>query len=304
MVIYKCDICNKIFKQKSHLTDHKNRKKPCKIIEPNRAIIEPNEPNEKDTNDTNIPENSVKLEPKIKCVYCNKQFVYKNSLIKHLNNRCKIKRNLDFQKEEIFNDLLNKINNLEHSNNELRKEIEKLAGNKQRNIIKKSHINSHNKTKNTINGNINNTFVLVGCGKEDIGKIDKTEILRALKCGFHAPIKLTDAVHFNPNYPEYHNVYISNMKDKYGMVYDGNNWNIVTKNELVDKLYDTNKSYVEENLEEFYETLVPSQRNALDRWLNMDDDTPKIKDVKERIKLLLYNKRGIAIQTKDVAINK
>ncbi len=142
---------------------------------------------------------------------------------------------------------------------------------------------------------------MVGCGKEDLAKIDKTEIIRAIKHGYHTPIKLTDTVHFNPKYPEYHNVYIGNMKDKYGMIYDGHNWNLTTKNELVDKLYDDNKSYVEENLDEFCSSLHPSQRNALDRWLNTDEDAPKIRDVKERIKLLLYNKREIAIQTKGSA---
>ena len=86
------------------------------------------------------------------------------------------------------------------------------------------------------------------------------------------------------------------MKDKYAMMYDGNNWNLTTKTELVDKLYNGNRSYVEENLDDFCASLHPSQRNALDRWLNTDDDDSKIKDVKERIKLMLYNKRNLPLQ--------
>ena len=56
-------------------------------------------------------------------------------------------------------------------------------------------------------------------------------------------------------------------------------------------------------MDDFCESLHPSQRRALDRWLNRwlntDEEDIKIKDIKERIKLLLYNKRNIPIQTKD-----
>ena len=34
MVEYKCNKCNKIFKQKIHYTNHLNRKFPCKIETP------------------------------------------------------------------------------------------------------------------------------------------------------------------------------------------------------------------------------------------------------------------------------
>ena len=43
--------------------------------------------------------------------------------------------------------------------------------------------------------------------------IDNGDILKCLKKGFYSTIYLTEAVHFNPKYPEYHNVYISNIKD-------------------------------------------------------------------------------------------
>ena len=64
------------------------------------------------------------------------------------------------------------------------------------------------------NGTINNNIVLIGYGKEDLAKIDKKDILKSLKKGFYSTIQLTESVHFNPKYPEYHNVYISNIKDK------------------------------------------------------------------------------------------
>jgi len=96
-------------------------------------------------------------------------------------------------------------------------------------------------------------------------------------------------------------VYISNIKDKYAMVYDGKEWALVTKDELIDQLYDNKKNYIECNLENLINSykLKPSQINALKRWIDTDDETPKIKDVKEKIKLLLYNKRNMPIATKN-----
>jgi hypothetical protein len=57
-----------------------------------------------------------------------------------------------------------------------------------------------------------------------MSKIDTSEILRAMRMGFHSTIQLTKAIHFNPKHPEYHNVYIPSMKDKYAMVYKNKNW--------------------------------------------------------------------------------
>ena len=83
------------------------------------------------------------------------------------------------------------------------------------------------------------------------------------------------------------------------MMYDGTNWILTTKTELIDKLYESKKAFVEGNLEDFCDLLTPSQKRALDRWLNVDEEDPKISEIKEKIKLLLYNKRSIPLQTKE-----
>jgi len=126
--------------------------------------------------------------------------------------------------------------------------------------------------------------------------------LKGLQNGFYSTVKLTDTIHFNPKYPEYHNIYISNIKDKYGMMYDGKDWTLIPKSELIDKIYDNKKNYIEENVEEFYDSLSPSRKRALERWFNTDDEHEKIKEIKERIKLLLYNKRNIVINSKNTLL--
>ena len=121
--------------------------------------------------------------------------------------------------------------------------------------------------------------------------------MKCIKQGFNSTLKLTEAVHFDPEHPEYHNVYISNLKNKYAMVYKNGAWSVVVKKEVIDKLYDDKKNYIEDNLETFYESLSTSRKNALKRWLDTEDDQPKINTIKEDIKLLLFNKRDIPITT-------
>ncbi len=140
----------------------------------------------------------------------------------------------------------------------------------------------------------------MGHGQEDMTKIDNGEILNALKKGYYSTLTLTEAVHFNPKYPEYQNVYISNIKDKYAMYYDGKSWTLTMKEELIDKIYEDKKSYIEENLDDFVNSLTDSRKNALDRWLNTDEEDDKIKEIKGKIRLLLYNKRELPIENYEI----
>ena len=106
----------------------------------------------------------------------------------------------------------------------------------------------------------------------DMSKIDKNEIIKNLN-GFFTPLQLTDAIHFNPKHPEHHNIYISSMKSQYAMEYDGKEWTLIMKNDLIDKLYDQKKNFIE-------------------------DDHEKVKEVKNKMKLLLYNKRHVPCATR------
>ena len=245
------------------------------------------------------------------CKLCGNKFNSNISMYRHMRTACKVKKQEDVTKEDILERLLKleednkkikkleednkKIKKLEEDNKKLKKEIKKLKSGKP--LINNGTINTNNGTINTNNGtiNTNNNIVLIGYGREDMTKIDKKEILESMKKGFYSTIQLTDTVHFNPKYPEYHNIYISNIKDKYAMMYDGKNWTLTTKTELIDRLYDDKKYFIEDNLEDFCNSITGSQKRALERWINIDDEHDKIKEVKERIKLLLCNKRDIPL---------
>jgi hypothetical protein len=211
-----------------------------------------------------------------------------------MKHTCKIKKQNDKQKDEILERLIK----LEEENKKLQKKITKMEKKENRQIKKITNNNITTNNSSINNGTvINNHINLVAYGREDMSKIDKKEILMILRKGYDSTLGLTETVHFNPKYPEYHNVYITNMKDKYAMMYDGKCWNLTIKEDLINRLYDDKKDYIEENVEDFVKFLTKSQKNALDRWANTDEEDKKIKRLKERIKLLLYNSRVLPINT-------
>jgi len=261
--MFSCELCNQPFTSKRSL-DYHIEHKSCKNVD------------------------------KIKCEYCDKMYTTKQSRDRHIRTSCKV--NLENNKEcnesidnrqKILETLVftmrSEIDELKKENNDLKK----LVSSKSTNMI--------NNTNNGIIANNINNYVLVGYGQTDLSKVDRDDLLKGIRTGFNSTLNLIDTVHFNPKYPEFHNVYISSMKNKYAMMYDGNNWQLMMKDDLIDKLYDDKRNYIEENLDEFLDSLSKSQIKALHRWLDVDDDYHYVKKIKNDIKLLLYNKRNQVI---------
>jgi len=271
--MYICDLCNRSFKRKENMTNHK-LKNVCQGKD-------------------------------YQCTYCKSSFTSKGSLNRHLRHMCTQPEN----KESNTND-----KNCDSENNELlilikdmQSQINKLtngntlhgnmtANNNNNNTI--SNVNNVNNNVNNNNNTMNITINVVPFGKEDISKIDKTDLLKVFKSGFNSALQLTETTHFNPKYPEFHNVYISNMKNKYAMTYDGSDWSLVMKDELIDKMYDKKRDYIEENMDDFLDSLSNSQIKALRRWMDSKDDHPYVQKIKNDMKLMLYNKRKLAMNVK------
>ena len=81
MKSYPCTKCNKIFKQKSHYTNHINRQIKCDEI-----II-------------------------YKCNHCSKTFANASNRNKHIDNNCKIKK-LETERDNKLQIIFDKLNNL------------------------------------------------------------------------------------------------------------------------------------------------------------------------------------------------
>jgi len=192
------------------------------------------------------------------------------------------------------------IRKLKEQNDTLQKEMNDMkTQNNTQHITNNTNNTNNTNTNNTNTNNINNGTVnniyLYGLGKEDMTRMDWKELIGVFQSGFDAPAKMCLAVNFNPKYPEFHNAYITNMKNKYAMFYDGTAWNMIEKNKLVDEMYKYKRSFIEANFDDFVDVMTKNQRDALERWLDSDDDHEHVKEIKEFIKLMLYNRRDVAI---------
>ena len=287
MVEYKCDVCGKNWTHRGTFERHRNRKIPCtqklpgvtqKL--PSEKVQEEAEKNEK------LPGNFEKLPGKIEknqCRLCGKQFSYKSGLSRHMRGRCPVLIERDREREEIFQDLLAKMENMECNLGNVKEEVKDLKKDPKKIV------------NNTQNNNIQNNIKVVAFGKEDMKKLKHDDVVPLLR-GYYTPVHMTEFMHFNPDRPEYHNVYISNIKDKYAMVFNGTEWELMSKERVVDDLYQEKKDHVEENLDTFLESLSGPKQRALRRWLDTPDDDIRVKRVKDEIKLLLYNKRNIPLK--------
>lgn len=232
------------------------------------------------------------------CKHCGNGFSALSGMYRHIKNDCKSVKAKNKEKDEIYQKLLSIEKNNKKKNKliekqtqeieKLRKEIRKIPGN----VININAVNSGN----IINNN-NNNINIIAFGYEDFSKLSNNEMLTILRCGYNAPLRLTEKIHFDPKRPENHNVYISNKKDRYAMVFDGVEWNLKFKDDVIDMLYDDKKSYIQENMAEFIGSLSESGKNALNRWVATEDKDEKILRIKREIKLLLYNKREIPLNT-------
>jgi hypothetical protein len=77
------------------------------------------------------------------------------------------------------------------------------------------------------------------------------------------------------------------MKDKYLMVYDGNNWNLANKTQELDRLYEEKEMMLDEWLESNPDPIL---KDKFVKYLNNKESDDCLNHIKEEIKLMLYNK--------------
>lgn len=244
------------------------------------------------------------------CEYCEKTFTLKSSLCRHLKNYCKVLKTKRKEEEEkrLF---LEKIESMKKENKEQRELIlqldEKITSirNSLINYTMNNNINninnnnlSSNKTINNIQNNIYKTNIkLVPFGKEDLSYISNEICSLILNKGFKSVPKLVEFVHFSNSNPKHHNVYISNMRDTYATIFNGKIWILHDRQDIINQLYDDKRLFLEDKFKELHEKLDHVTKKKFNRFIKTNDEFVS-NNVKEDIKLLLYNKKYVPMKTK------
>ena len=219
-------------------------------------------------NDTQTTPNSSTRE----CQYCRKTFTRKSGLTKHLNI-CIIKKEHEL---------------LIHNQNEeitvMKKEIEELK--------KYKGINTQN---NITHNNINNTININNYGDEDLSFLKSKDFLQLFGGIYGAIPKLIEKIHFNPKYPENHNIKYTNKKLPYLKIRKDNKWQLVNKkHELLDLI--DNKCFMLR--ERYYKILEKNkynitefQKSKIEEFMQKyhEEDKKMTLDLIERTELMLLN---------------
>ena len=331
MVKYYCPKCTMEFYRKSNYERHLNKKFNCELnkCNLNDSISASNNNSKKiqkipktskmfqnalknnnvenicisDTNNTNINNNFY-------CDFCFKTYSTKGNLNKHLKNNCKVKIEKDNEKENIFKMLLIKDNEVKEQKkliNEQKEMINKILEQNQT-LIKK--IGDFNKLKNistpikiTKNINLNNTLnntnniVLFNFGKEDLNIIDKQiyfdKIVKKTISGVKIPEEILKIIHFNPNYPQLSNIYMSDINREKCMIFEDNEWKLSPVDkipEVIEKVVNYSNDIENELRTKFKNNKSVNDRlNVVNKYIKMNNNEyiEELKDDKENNKELI-----------------
>ncbi|MBA42646.1 MAG: hypothetical protein CMF62_01380 [Magnetococcales bacterium] len=288
MVEYNCKQCGFTTNKKSTYISHCNRKTPC-IPKIESNLID---------NTKNI-KNTINKVSKHKCPYCDKKFSRSDSLKRHINKTCKFKIDMENNNEMIYNKLFQKIEDLKNdidSKTFIKENNQHHQINYNAETINNTKNIDARKTTNNITNNIQNNqnINVVSFGKEDMGFITDAVCKYLIDRGFKSIPKLVEFVHFNKNHPEYHNIYIPNFRKPYICIHGSGKWILRNRDETIEKLIDDKKDFLTEKFHNLKEELKPSSIKKFNRFLDQQDDDEVLDNLKQDIKLLLYNNRDSA----------
>ena len=259
-----CECCNYTTQKKYNYNKHLISKKH-KLVEgkskvsPNKSLI--------------VLDNDL-----FTCKYCDKKYKHKQSVTKHIKYSC------TKNKEEDLTELVRLLNvRLENQNTQLvnkdaqlvnkDKQIEKLMG--------KLEINS---SFNTINN-----ITLLNYKDTDVSHLTDEDYKKCIKKVCFCVMGLIEKVHFNPDKPENMNVYISNMKDKYMMIYQNNKW-VLTNKDKLDRLYDDKENMIDDWIQENND---PEMTKFFNRYLLLKKDDKTMQMITDEIKLMMFNNKNL-----------
>ena len=279
MPIYHCKACQFSTHLKSNYQRHLNTKKHIEsskshhFVTPKSSFCHQNDTISTDSN----------IAP-FQCHYCQKKFKYRQGMYRHIKYSCK--KNKDEDLKELARLLNEKDKKMEKMQVTMQKQIEKLTQKLQiQNVVH----GDMNQTTNNQNNTIYN-IQLLNHGDTDYSHLTPQDYVQCIKKCNLCVKNLIERVHFNENKPENMNIYISNIKGNYAMIYKDDKWQIVNKKEHIDLMYDCNEVVLETWYDES-KNQYPEIISSFERYLKNRDESKVINRVKEQILLMLYNNR-------------
>ena len=290
---YHCPKCNKPFKFNCDYMRHLNRKVPC-------------------ADDEKIKH----YEQKKICKFCGKSYTRTDSVTRH-QEKCSKKLELEnklqkeAEKELMITKLMKEMRNMKEErykkdkemrdmkeqqnkkDKEVQKELAKMKEQLMKSLAESSkHINIGSNNSN-IQNNIHNEIKIIAYGKEDTSYITDNEYKLLIHKGFKSVPNLVEYIHFNGNKPENQNIYISNMRDNYVLVYDGGQWQMRERDDILQDIIDNKTDILNEKFDELLDKLDEITIKRFKKFLDEKDEDKVSLQLKKDLKLIMYNRNKI-----------
>jgi len=307
MAAYTCDRCGFVEMRRHHFLRHLRRKYPCRPklqdvpveellrkhlnyktnldnspwmefikkvtpIDPKRPILTPNDPS------LHCPPKSTQPK-KYRCAGCKKHFS-KNCHMRRHEKKCSKKNQLD------------ELEDLDHQV-ALKDRETRLV--KTQNKSNHYVIGTQNNNNNTqINNNV--TVNILPYENTDTSHLTDRDYQRAFNRASMCVPQILEKIHFDPEKPQNHNVYISSMNNKYIKLHNGERWNLRDREETLEDLFADAEYMLENKLETWQEEEDPKSERATKKfeiYLKVKETETLYNKIKQELKMLLFNNRSL-----------
>ena len=232
-------------------------------------------------NTHNFSRHKCRQKTEFQCNTCKKYYKTRKSLNMHNNNRDEKCKNL-LKKSETSENLTD-VSELQQKVAELLKENEDL----------KEIIHPVNITQNITQNNIVINVTLPH-KKTSIDHLTDADYFYLLGRSLQSIPLMIEKIHFNENNPENHNIYIPNIKNKFAMLYNGKEWSLHNRDEVIHNLIVDNEMRLEDWLSrEDIQEKYPTAFKRFEFFLKLKEKNVNVDKMKEDVLLLLYNKRNM-----------
>jgi len=263
---YKCPYCDYETPKKSLIKKHLTKKKLCdhriEIMDIEKYL-----------------RNDQKEFP---CRYCEKSFAHQSTMYHH-QKRCNNQtiKKIEKDDEKSTNDMENikqqlewallEIQNLKKTN------TSQVIINKNKTVINNNY---------TLNSFSSNSFEPT---QEEVLRLIQIPPIRLIK-------KLVEEKHFNKNYPERMNFYISNYKDNIARVFDGENWGMKNADHVTEDIHTIFNDGLDDQIDDLDDEEEEKYQELIKRWISMHEKRGFVENLRKELKEFIYSKKDLVMK--------
>jgi hypothetical protein len=212
------------------------------------------------------------------CTYCCEIYASVKGVKVHMTT-CTKKPTKDDELKQLIVQLNDKLT---EQNNKLSEEIKEM----------KEKMNG----QINITNNIQNNIIVTPYGKEDLSFLTLKDYKKIFGKGCYSIPEILKLIHCNDSKPEFKNVYIKNYKDDYILTFDGKDWNVEKKDDILNNMLQSKKYLLESKFEDFQGELPKHAIDMFHKFLERSEDNEVISNIKDEMKNMFYKNRKHVIK--------